>query len=88
MLGALSPSKISQRSWSSSFENLGEIGPVRDLALNVANHTAEHGSDPAQRLVGALELFGVGIALQLDQRQLADPGIGLGDRERGIQRNV
>ena len=32
---------------------------------------------PAQASVGALELLGMGIALMLDQRQLADPRIGL-----------
>jgi hypothetical protein len=42
-----------------------------DLALNVANNAAEHGSDPAQRLVGALELFGMGIALVADRPDLA-----------------
>lgn len=44
-----------------------------DLATDVANGPAEIGLEPAQRLVGPLELLGVGIALVLDQRQLADP---------------
>ena len=35
------------------------------------------GLEPAQASVGALELMGMGIALMLDQRQLADPRIGL-----------
>lgn len=41
-----------------------------DLARNVANGPAEIGLEPAQRLVGPLELLGVGIALVADQRQL------------------
>ena len=50
---------------------------ARDLAGDVADHPPEHGSEAPQRLVGPLELLGVGIALVLDQRPLADPGIGL-----------
>ena len=51
------------------------------LALDVADGTAQIGLQPAQRPVGALELFGVGIALMGDQRLLADPHIGLAQVE-------
>ena len=35
------------------------------------------GLEPAQHLARTLELLGVGVALMLDQGQLADPDIGL-----------
>ena len=62
-------------------QRLGEA-PLRarvavDLAADVADDAAEIGPERAQRPVGALELLGVGIALVLDQRELADPRIGL-----------
>ena len=44
---------------------------------DVADDAAQIGLEPAQASVGALELMGMGIALMLDQRQLADPRIGL-----------
>ena len=48
-----------------------------DLADDVANDAAEIGLELAQRPVGALELLGMGVALVLDQGELADPRIGL-----------
>ena len=52
-----------------------------DLAPDVADGAPEIGLELAQRLVGPLELLGVGIALMLDQRQLADPHIALAQIE-------
>src|SRR5713226_2472823 len=48
-----------------------------DLAGDVADDAAEIGLERAQRLVGALELLGMGIALMLDQGELANSRIGL-----------
>src|SRR6266702_7225436 len=48
-----------------------------DLAGVVADDAAEIGLERAQRLVGALELPGMGVALMLDQGELADPRVGL-----------
>lgn len=48
-----------------------------DLAPNVADHAAEIGPQRLERPAGALELLGVGIALMLNQRELAHPRIGL-----------
>ena len=48
-----------------------------ELAGNVADDAAETGLELAQRAVGALELAGVGIALVHDERELADPLVGL-----------
>ena len=50
---------------------------VLDLAGDVADEAAEIGAQILQYPVGALELFGMGIALMLDQGELADPRIGL-----------
>jgi hypothetical protein len=43
-----------------------------DLAGNVADDAAQIGLEQAQRLVGALELLGMGVSLMLDQGELAD----------------
>src|SRR5258705_10810568 len=48
-----------------------------DLAGNVADDAAQIGLELAQSLVGALELAGMGVALMLDQGELADPCVGL-----------
>jgi hypothetical protein len=48
-----------------------------DLAGDVADHAAEISFELLRGPVGALELLGVGIALMLDQRELAHPRIGL-----------
>ena len=48
-----------------------------DLAADVADDAAEIGPQLLQHPVGALELLGVGIALMLDQGELAHPRIGL-----------
>ena len=50
---------------------------IGDLAADVADDAAEIGPELAQRLAGALELMGVGVALMLHQRELADPGVRL-----------
>jgi len=47
------------------------------LARDVADHSAELGLQCSQSSSRALELFGVCIALLLDERVLADPRIGL-----------
>ena len=52
---------------------LAAAEPVPD----VADDAAQIGLEPAEASVGALELMGMGIALMLDKRQLADPRIGL-----------
>src|SRR6266516_7722665 len=44
-----------------------------NVPLDVANDPAEIGLELAQAPVGALELMGMGVALMLDQCQLADP---------------
>ncbi len=48
-----------------------------DFAGNVADDAAQIGLERAQRLVGALELLGMGVSLMLDQGELADPRVGL-----------
>ncbi len=50
---------------------------ARGLATDIADDAAQLGSQGSQGLVGALELLGVGIALVLDQGQLADPLVAL-----------
>src|SRR4029079_9761321 len=56
---------------------------ARDLAGDVADSAPEICSERAQRLVGPLELLGVGIALMLDQGELAHPTHRTGaDRDR------
>jgi hypothetical protein len=54
------------------------------LAGNVADDASEIGSERLQGPDGALELLGVGIALMLDQGELAHPGIGLPQREAAL----
>ena len=48
-----------------------------DLAADVADDAAEIGAKLLEGSVGTLELLGMGIALVLDERELADPRIGL-----------
>jgi hypothetical protein len=48
-----------------------------DLAGNVADDAAQIGLELAQSPVGAVELAGMGIALVLDERELADPRVRL-----------
>ncbi len=48
-----------------------------DLAADVANDPAEIGADRLQRPLGALELFGVGVALMGDQRSFSHPLVRL-----------
>jgi len=52
-----------------------------DLTFNVADGTSKPGLEPFQLLAGALELFGMGITLMLDQGLLGDPHIGLAKRQ-------
>ena len=55
-------------------EDALQFGFALDLAQNVAeNDPAEIGAQRLQRPVGALELFGMGIALMGDERPLAHP---------------
>jgi hypothetical protein len=73
------PSRQRQRA---SKDNLPEqVGAAFDLAGNVADDTSEIGSKRPQGPVGALELLGVGIALMLDQGELAHPHVGLPQRK-------
>jgi hypothetical protein len=69
-------------------ERMGEdalqFGVAPDLAHDVARDPAEIGSDRLQHPVGALELFGVGIALMGDQRVFADPLVGLAQLNAGF----
>ena len=55
-------------------------GLFDDLAPDIADNAAQEGSDPAQSLVRALELFRMGVALVLDQGELATRASGLGRR--------
>src|SRR6476646_2458281 len=55
-----------------------------DLAHDVANDPAEISADRLQRPVGALELFGVGVALMGDQRLFAHPQVGLAKLDAGF----
>ena len=48
-----------------------------NLAREVADHPPEHRAQAPERPVRPPELLGVGVALGLDERDLADPGIGL-----------
>src|SRR5262245_42921894 len=48
-----------------------------DLSGDIADGAAEIGLELAKGLVGALELMGMGIALILNQGELAYPPIGL-----------
>src|SRR5262245_10005152 len=51
-----------------------------DIAADVANDATEIGLELAKGPLGTLELMGMGIALVLDQRQLADARIALAQR--------
>jgi len=51
-----------------------------DLSADVADGAPQIGLELAQRLVGALELLGVGVSLMLDQSQLAHVYRTGGDR--------
>ena len=53
------------------------------LAPNVADDAAEIGLELSQAAISALELLGMGIALVLDQRELADPQVGLAQIDAG-----
>src|SRR5450631_3832779 len=61
-------------------EDIAQRLTVADLAGDVAFDAAKRSSDLARRLVGALELLGVGVALIGDPRIFADPLIGLAQR--------
>jgi hypothetical protein len=69
-------------------ERMGEdalqFSVAPDLARDVARDLAEIGSDRLQRPVGALELFGVGLALMGDQRVFAGPLVGLAQLNAGF----
>jgi hypothetical protein len=58
-------------------DHLFEPNVAIDLAGDVADHPAQIGPEFLERPVGAPELLGVGVPLMLDQRELADPRIGL-----------
>ena len=58
-------------------EGVTEGGVVDDLAPDIADNAAQEGSDRRKALF-ALELFRMGVALVLDQGELANPRIGLG----------
>ena len=65
-------------------EDALQFSVAPDLAHDVARDLAEIGSDRLQRPVGALELFGVGLALMGDQRVFADPLVGLAQLNAGF----
>jgi hypothetical protein len=56
---------------------LPQIFVPDDVPLDVSDDAAKIGLELAQAPVGALELMRMGVALMLDQCQLADPPIGL-----------
>lgn len=58
-------------------ESLCEAIIARDLAPDVADDAAEIGLQGFERSPRPLELLGMGVALLLDQRELADPPVGL-----------
>src|SRR5207302_4848384 len=58
-------------------ERLLQSFMVRDLAADVADDAPEIGLELLQASVRPFELLGMGVALLLDQRELADAGIGL-----------
>ena len=66
-------------------EDFFELGIAVDASPDVADDAAQIGLEPAQASVGALELMGMGIALMLDQRQLADPRIGLAQLDTNMR---
>ena len=61
-------------------DHLLEPGVVIDLTGDVADDAAQIGPQRLQGSIGALELLGMGIALMLDQRELAHSSIGLAQR--------
>ena len=67
-------------------ENRAQRIIVARLANEVAADPAKIGADRPQRPIGALELFGVSVALMGDQRMLADPLIGLAQGNAGLLR--
>ena len=54
-----------------------ELGVAIDASPDVSDDAAQIGLKPAQASGGALKLMGMGTALMLNQRQLADSRIGL-----------
>src|SRR4051812_32722891 len=58
-------------------EQVCEFRSADNLASDVADDAAEHRADAPQGSGSPLELLGVGIALVPDQRDLADPQVGL-----------
>ena len=58
-------------------EDLLERPIALDPAHDVARHPAQIRAQGPQRPIGALELFGVGVALMGDQRAFADTLVGL-----------
>src|SRR5579871_4997972 len=61
-------------------ENALKLRLAADLSRQIAAHPAEISADRPQAAVGALELFGVDVALVGDQGVLADPRIRLPKR--------
>src|ERR1700728_2935161 len=58
-------------------EDVFEVGVAIDAPPDVADDAAQIGLKLAEASSGALELISMGVTLMLDQRQLADPHIGL-----------
>ena len=54
-------------------EDILQLLVVRNLPANIADGAAKIGSELAQSLARPLELFGMGVALVFDQRELAHP---------------
>lgn len=52
-------------------------GPVRQLALNIAVHPLKDHLQPADFTLGALELFGLGVASVAEGRMLGRPRVAL-----------
>src|SRR5271154_5875262 len=67
-------------------EDTLQFGFALDLAADVANDPAKIGAQRLQRPVGALELFGVGMALVGDERPLAHPLVRLAQLDAGLLR--
>ncbi len=57
-------------------EDCLELLVAGDLTLDIAHDASQIRLQLAQRLAGALELLGMGIALMLDKRILAEPHVG------------
>ena len=58
-------------------EDVFELGVAVDAPPDVADDAAQIGLKLAEASIGALELMSMGVTLMLDQRQLANPRIGL-----------